>query len=198
MGDVVQFGKWPAKQPETRTLMTPSWFDDRFEYDPHWLTDALGMSDDGIARSLPMESSSDGCATPELPLQFAGTGERVPMIKPQQQPTESPSPLDSLAATIALLAANRKHLKGAVDTVSNFPTLLEDLALLVDEHVVIGLRTQWARRVAVPVLAAHRALHRTEGTEQERARVALDILRQCTDADIHNACSNWIRGKYHV
>lgn len=117
------------------------------------------------------------------------------MIKPTQKPTETASPLDSLAATIALMAANRKFLIG--DALPS-PKLLEDLAMLVDEHVVIGLRTQWARRVAVPILAAHRALHKTEGTEQERARVALDILRQCTDVEAHQVCSNWIRGKYHV
>jgi hypothetical protein len=112
MGNVVKFGKRPAKPEAPKVSMVPTWFDDRFNYDPHWLTDALCMSDNGVARE------TDACGPPELPLQFAGTGERVPMIKPQQQQVEVPSPIESLATTIALMAANRKFLGAKVTTLA--------------------------------------------------------------------------------
>lgn len=137
---------------------------------------------------------SDVCAEQQLPLQFADSGD-VQMIKPQ--PVSPQSPLESLTATIALMGKNRKFLSAA-STDPNWSTMLEDLEMLVTEKVVVGLRTSWARRVAVPVVNAHRALNNEHGDDQERARFALDILRQCTDAKVRDDCSKWVRERFHV
>lgn len=195
MGDLIRFRARPEGKVAAHNRHVLSYKGD-WEKNPHWLTDCLGMSDHGIARNLPMVSDTDGCEPTQLPLQFAGT-EDVPMIKPPL-PNEGPSPIDSLVATITLMAANRKFIKKAVCTVSDYQVMLEDLTMLVDENVVVGLRTVWARRVAVPVLKAHRALQGNLGSEQERARSAIEILKQCNDEDVKSSCIKWLQGKYHV
>jgi hypothetical protein len=121
------------------------------------------------------------------------------MIKPPA-PTEVPSPLDSFAATIALMGANRTLLAGlgVVLGEPEWRVLLEDLAMLTNERVVVGLRTPWVRRVAVPVLSAHKALQMREGTDQERARSAVEILKQCTDEHVQRVMVQWIQRKFHV
>ena len=75
-------------------------------------------------------------------------------------------------------------------------TWLQDLGMFLDEGVVIGLRDPFFRRVAQPVLMAHKA-YRT-GSGVERYQTALEILEQCTAPDWRIACSEWIHRRRAV
>jgi hypothetical protein len=138
------------------------------------------------------------CDQSELPLQ-SPDGERIPMIKLKEAtPQLQADPVEGLALTIAMMAQHRKLLAKAVGSVSDWSVLLEDLEMLAEERVIVGLRTHWARRVAVPVIHAYRALQSTDGSPQERARKALDVLRQCSDVAVQTVLSEYIRETYHV
>lgn len=110
---------------------------------------------------------------------------------------DRPSPLASLAMTLKLLAQNRWLLGGLVASVSDYKLVLEDLELATADNVVVGLRSVWARRVATPIIQAQRAMERNQDP-QANARLALEILRQCTDANVREVCSEWLREKYDV
>src|ERR1700745_4317724 len=102
-----------------------------------------------------MQTESDDCTEPALPLQFRGSGKRIPMIKPPVKAIEDqPSPLMLFVSTVTLLATTRKMLAGLGQFLGDaeWNMVLEDLALFLHDHAIIGLRTSWVRRVAVPVV----------------------------------------------
>jgi hypothetical protein len=79
-------------------------------------------------------------------------------------------------------------------------TFLEDLHMMLHERLVVGIRSPWLRRVATPVLMAHR--HITEAfqhpDEPKRALETIEILRQCQDDHVRDACITWVRESFHV
>lgn len=103
-----------------------------------------------------------------------------------------PSPVDEFVTTIKAMAKNRRMILGAVAAVSDYPQMLEDLELMVRERVIIGLRSRWVRRVAVPIFQAQRALATNEPIETRKIK-AFEILDQCTDEPLRVACQTWIR-----
>lgn len=70
----------------------------------------------------------------------------------------------------------------------------QDLAMFLDEGVVIGLRDPFFRRVATPMLLAHRAYQ--ENTGEERYEKALEILGQCQALDWKAAGKQWVTRRY--
>ncbi len=66
----------------------------------------------------------------------------------------------------------------------------QDLHMLLDEGVVIGLRDPFLRGVAVPMMMAHRAYR--ENTGIERYDKALEILERCRASDWQLAATQWI------
>lgn len=120
-----------------------------------------------------------------------------------QPPAEKPSPLAAFVTAITGMADARKLIGGAASWLDHGPdprwsVMLDDLEMMLHERVIIGLRSPWVRRVAVPVFQAYRALHAREGDDKDRARHAIEILGQCTDCNVQAECRNWIREKYHV
>lgn len=111
-----------------------------------------------------------------------------------------PSPLAAFVDVLHGLAANRKMFAGFPGAVCNMTTCLEDLNMMLHERLVPGLRTPWVRRVALPVWAAHRTLDERfqQPDEAGRAKKAIEILTQCTDEEVRNTCTAWIRETYHV
>lgn len=81
-----------------------------------------------------------------------------------------------------------------LEGVGDFLTLGEDLAMLTRERVVIGLRTQWARRVAVPIFHAHKNL---QGRQANPVN-ALQIVAQCADESLAFAMSTWIKANHKI
>jgi hypothetical protein len=67
----------------------------------------------------------------------------------------------------------------------------QDLAMLLDERVSLGLRTPWLRKVLVPVIRAHEA-YRLKGDPQ-RFEKALEIIEQCKAPDWRVACREWLQ-----
>jgi len=115
----------------------------------------------------------------------------------------TPSPLTQFTATITLMGEQRKAIQGAVTSESDWRILLEDLAMLTQENVVIGLRSKWVRRVAVPMLMADRVLRGQDGNQPGRAEKALEILDQITSTDenvvaLKKACIHWIKTVYNA
>lgn len=63
---------------------------------------------------------------------------------------------------------------------------LQDLCMMLDEGVVIGLRDPFFRRVAVPIMHAHRAFKKRD------IPIALEIMEQCRATDWRLACTEWL------
>lgn len=74
--------------------------------------------------------------------------------------------------------------------------LVDDVQMMLHEGVVIGLRTTWVRRIAVPIYKAHTMLTSGNGTPKERAVKAIEILEQCSDKTMAAHCAAWIRETY--
>lgn len=73
---------------------------------------------------------------------------------------------------------------------------LQDLHMLLDtDGAVIGLRDPFLRRVATPLLMAHRAWKEKEGVE--RFEAAFDILKQAAECDWCRAAEEWLGRRYH-
>jgi hypothetical protein len=135
------------------------------------------------------------CEQGRLPL-HSESAEGTP-VKTEQQ-TEQPNPLEQFSATLAMMAHNRALLEGLRPHDQNWTILLQDLAMLVDENVTIGLRTPWVRRVAVPVWYAYRKLSDENADVSDRVKGALEILRQCSDVRVQTICSQWLREARHA
>lgn len=121
------------------------------------------------------------------------------MIGPQPVDEPAESPLDSLVATIKLLARNHAMLTQLMPGSVANETLYE-LSLLLEApgNRLMNIRSVWVRRVAAPVLMAHRVLNSEEGTLQQRARLAITALESCSDVAVVTICSKWIRNTHHV
>lgn len=72
----------------------------------------------------------------------------------------------------------------------------QELAMFLDEGIVLGMRDPFFRRVARPIVAAHLAYR--EGRGPERYGVALEILQQCEATDWRLACEEWIERRYQA
>lgn len=112
-----------------------------------------------------------------------------------------PSPLAAFTDMLASMDANRTMLAGLQnDAWPGCITFLDDLRMMLHERLVVGVRTQWLRRVATPVLMAHR--HITEvfqhPDEAKRALETIEILRQCQDVHVRESCIDWVRESFHV
>lgn len=136
------------------------------------------------------------CAEPELPLHFESDEGIQPMT--QATAADTPSPLEQYAGTIILMAQNRTLLEGIRPNDHNWIALLQDMAMLVDESVTLGLRSPWARRVAVPVFYAWKALQNENVEPEIRAASAIDILSQCSDRRVLTICTTWLKAKFNV
>ena len=114
-------------------------------------------------------------------------------------PEAKPSPIDQFAGTIMLMAHNRTLLESIRQNDQNWTALLQDIAMLVDESVTIGLRSPWVRRVAVPVFYAWKTMQGTgdEG-DQARAKKAIEIMSQCSDTRVQTICTSWLKETYGV
>lgn len=112
----------------------------------------------------------------------------MPAIKPQSTPVESP--LDSFMLAMIHIGKNRRALEALFGEQAR--VALEDIAMLTQENVYIGLRTRWVRRVAVPMTRAYLALHAGEQSDTQRASTAKEILEQCDDVVLAGASVNWI------
>lgn len=118
-------------------------------------------------------------------------GAKVQAAIPQQ------SPMAEFVVTLNAMARNRKMIAGAVEAISDWSLVLEDIEMMLHEGVIAGLRSRWVRRVAVPLFQAHRALQ-TDELPQVQATKALEILDQCIDEKIREVCRSWIRDHYGV
>jgi hypothetical protein len=109
------------------------------------------------------------------------------------------SPLTVFVNTLKLIAAQRRVLMnvlGQADANADWRVFLEDIEMMLTENVVIGLRTPWVRRVAVPVHRAWMAMRSGDGKPKERAVKALEILKQCQDETLRNECVTYIRNRH--
>lgn len=70
----------------------------------------------------------------------------------------------------------------------------QDLKMMLDENVVVGLRDPFFRRVAVPILKAHQ--HYRENVGEQRYVGASEIIEQCLADDWRAACREWIHRRY--
>lgn len=104
------------------------------------------------------------------------------------------SPLFSFVTTLSAMGKNRRMLLNAFDgfTAAEWQTFLDDLEMLNTEKVIVGLRTAWVRRVAVPIFQAHREIGRTDKSPREKFDIALEILKQCQDEKLRKECEDWI------
>lgn len=67
---------------------------------------------------------------------------------------------------------------------------MQDLLMFMYDGLVIGLRDPFFRRVAVPMLMAHKAYK--VGSGEERYTAAMEILEQCQANDWAIAASDWL------
>jgi hypothetical protein len=67
--------------------------------------------------------------------------------------------------------------------------LWEDISLLLECGPVVGIRTNWVRRIAQPVYMAHKAL---QGRASNRFAVAHEIILQCADPEMRRVIQNEI------
>lgn len=93
------------------------------------------------------------------------------------------------------------HCPYMAEDVSPFPIMTvnreiwdQDLEMFLDEGVVMGLRDPFFRKVAQPILMAHKAY--TEDSGHDRYLVPLEILAQCRASDWKLACEEWIQRRY--
>lgn len=70
----------------------------------------------------------------------------------------------------------------------------QDLKMMLDENVVVGLRDPFFRRVAVPILKAHQ--HYRQNVGEERYAGASEIIEQCQATDWRMACREWLHRRY--
>lgn len=75
-------------------------------------------------------------------------------------------------------------------------TVGDDLAMLTTERVVVGLRSPWARRVALPAWQCYKVLASDEGSRHDRGMRALEVLRQCKDEALKARLGTWIVANY--
>jgi len=68
---------------------------------------------------------------------------------------------------------------------------LQDLDMFLNEGVVVGLRDPFFRRVAQPMMMAHKAYKSETGAERYRA--ADEIIQQCHAQDWRLSCTEWIQ-----
>lgn len=118
--------------------------------------------------------------------------------EPALPPDEELNPIMEFCSTVAMMAQNRSLLEGVRDHDANWTILLQDLAMLCNENASIGLRSKWVRRVVAPVWFAHRALNDDAGDEQDRAKQAVALLRECADVRVQTVCLRWLKDTYHV
>lgn len=74
-------------------------------------------------------------------------------------------------------------------------TFLEDCALLANEGVYVGLRSQWMRQVAVPMLKAHQHFKTLKASEAKYVQT-LEILDQVQATDWQRAGREWVNRRY--
>jgi hypothetical protein len=83
-------------------------------------------------------------------------------------------------------------------SVGHYPTMprdvdakvfAEDCKLLLEENVTYGLRSEWLRRVAVPVIMAYRHINVAPAT-RERFAEAKEIISQCADVNWREYCTD--------
>lgn len=113
------------------------------------------------------------------------------------------SPIDEFVATIAAMGRNRAmflDMPPFISKTSEWRELLEDLEMLCQEGVIVGLRTAWVRRVAVPIVQAQRTL---QGKSPDKVDIARDLIHHCDDKTLRESClsylfANNICGRHHV
>lgn len=106
------------------------------------------------------------------------------------------SPLAAFITTFHNIVQTRSVTAsvGMVFQWSPWQIFVQDLTMLLEEGTTMGCRTAWIRRVLVPVLQAQAALQKGEGTDQDRAKMALDALQQLRNADdaLLKICTAWL------
>lgn len=113
------------------------------------------------------------------------TIDRFEMIKPVENILRVAA-IDKPASLLAL----------TTDKAAGFRLLGEDLEMLTKERVVVGLRNQWARRVATPMWQAHRAFSAKE--ERTTALTAMEIIRQCQDVALRQSVEVYLAHRFAI
>lgn len=110
------------------------------------------------------------------------------------------SPLFSFVTTLGAMGKNRRMLLPALGgfAAGEWKEFLDDLEMLNTEKVIVGLRSVWVRRIAVPVFQAHRELGRADKEPKEKFDTALEILKQCQDEALRKECEDWIKAEMKV
>ena len=111
------------------------------------------------------------------------------------------SPIARFVRNITSMGACRADLIPLAAELGNqdqWRVALEDIAMLTQERVVVGLRTKWVRRVCVPMVQAWRALHAEGNDHLAKAKNASLILQQLKghDDDLIDVSSLWLQTNY--
>jgi thymidylate synthase len=108
--------------------------------------------------------------------------------------------LGPVSEQVASLAENEYIYSDPYTTgvVSTYPIMqsepkqwMEDLLLMLDENVIIGLRDPFFRRVAVPMLKAHDAYRNVRDTDRF-TRATEIVATQCSAPDWSKAALEWL------
>jgi hypothetical protein len=110
------------------------------------------------------------------------------------------SPLAAFLITFDNIVQTRTIAKsvGMVFAWGPWQVFVSDLTMVLEEGTTLGCRTAWIRRVLVPVLQAQAALQKGEGTDKDRAKLALDALRALRNADdpLLAICTEWLTTRF--
>jgi len=72
---------------------------------------------------------------------------------------------------------------------------MDDLTMLLEENVTIGLRSSWVRRVCVPIVMAQRELDK-DGPAEPHVLVAAEIIAQLKEGTVRQNCLTWLKEKF--
>lgn len=67
----------------------------------------------------------------------------------------------------------------------------QDIMMMLDEDVSLGLRNMWLRKVLHPIMMSHKAYARKE--DPERFSKALEVANQIQALDWRYACLEWLK-----
>lgn len=123
------------------------------------------------------------------------------MTTPAIKYLDEGSPIAAFTAWLRGLHACNRTLPADWHPLDYSLSFRQDVQMLLEEGVTYGLRTQWLRRVAVPLVMAQKELEKI-GTDEAaalaHAKTAVDIISQLQEGAVKAKCLAWIRSKWHV
>lgn len=111
------------------------------------------------------------------------------------------SPVALFVATLRMMVKTRRLMANMANPLGDkYSIFMEDLTMLLEEGVTYGCRTQWVRRVCVPMVMAQKELDKEAGTIAERAKIALEILSQLhgREDNLLATCRRWFKEALNV